>query len=174
MVFSQNTQQDIESQFRDYNSLIADKNFDKAFDLYANEDFLEMFPKEQMVQMMNQLFNMEGMEVKIYKPEEVSVSTEIIEQKNKKYVPVHYRQKMDIKFSLPNVATENVLSALKGTFGLENVKYNEQSQFFEINAAKQAVASSSDSKNWKFTIIEKKQIPFLKQFIPEEFLKNLK
>ncbi len=174
MVFSQNIQEDIENQFREYNALIANKNFDKALDLYGNEDFLEIFPKQQMVHLMKQMFNMEGMEVQVYKPEEVIVSNDIIEQNSKIYIPIHYKQKMDIKFSILNAKTENLLSALQREFGFDNVKYNEQSQFFEINATKEAVASSSDSKNWKFTIIEKKQIPFLKQFIPEQFLKNLK
>ena len=63
--FSQTIQSDIEVQFRDYNALIAEKSFEKALDLYANEDFLEIFPKEQMVQLMNQMFNMEGIDFKI-------------------------------------------------------------------------------------------------------------
>ena len=78
-----------------------------------------------------------------------------------------------MKFKDSKVKPEDLLSALQGQFGYNQVRYNEKTDFFEINAIKSTVANSSDLKNWKFTVIEKKQIPILKQFIPEKFLKEL-
>lgn len=81
--FSQTIQSDIEGQFRDFNALIAEKNFDKALDLYVNEDFLKIFPKDQMVQLMDQMFNMEGIDFKIYKPEDIAVSKDVVKEGDK-------------------------------------------------------------------------------------------
>ena len=172
--FSQRIQSDIEVQFRDYNALIAEKSFEKALNLYANEDFLEIFPKEQMVQLMNQMFNMEGIDFKIYKPEDITVSNDVIKEGDKSYVKIKYRQSLDIKFDIPDVTNDQFYTALQEEFGTEHVKLNDDTGFFEVRTGKEAIASSNNLKNWKFTVVEKKQIPFLKQFIPIQFLKELK
>lgn len=173
LVFSQNIQADIESQFRDYNYLIESKNFSKALDVYGNEDFLKLYPKEQIVEVMNQMFNSKDFEFKIYKPEDIVVSTEIIEEKNISYVKLRYKQNLDMKFNMEGVKPEVLLPALQAEFGKGQVTYNESAGFFEIRSVKDAVANSSDLKNWKFTVIEKKQIPILMQFIPESILRSL-
>lgn len=172
-VFSQNIQADIEDQFRDYNYLIESKNFSKALDVYGNEDFLKLFPKEQMVEMMKQIFDSKEFEFKIYKPENVIVGSEIIKEKEESYVKLSYKQSIDLKFNLDGVKPEVVLTGLQSEFGEEQVTYNKSTGYFEIRSKKDAVANSSDLKNWKFTVIEKKQIPILMQFIPESILRSL-
>lgn len=172
--FSQTIQSDIEGQFRDFNALIAEKNFDKALDLYANEDFLKIFPKDQMVQLMDQMFNMEGIDFKIYKPEDIAVSKDVVKEGDKSYIKINYRQSLDIKLNMPNVTNDQFYAALQEEFGADHVKFNDSTKFFEVRMGKEAIASSHNLKNWKFTVIEKKQIPILRQFIPIQFLKELK
>ncbi|QOW10044.1 hypothetical protein Q73A0000_06540 [Kaistella flava (ex Peng et al. 2021)] len=171
--FSQNIQSEIENQFREYNTLMIDRDFEKAIDTYANEDFLKIFSKEQMIALMNQMFNSKDSEFKIHMPKEIVVSDTVIEDQGKKYVKINYEQYLDAKFDAPGIKPQDLLKALQSEFGLNNVVYNQNSGFYEIKASKVAVANSSDSKNWKFTLLEKKQIPILMKFIPESFLRSL-
>ncbi|WHF52656.1 hypothetical protein QGN23_05095 [Chryseobacterium gotjawalense] len=173
LAFSQNIQSDIDSQFRDFSSLIENKNFGKALDIFGNEDFLKIFPKEQMIALMDQMFNSKDFDLKIHQPENLIVSTDIIKDKNNTFVKLSYKQNLEMKFNMPGIKSGQLLSALKAEFGDGQVDYNESTGFFEVRTIKDAVANSSDLKNWKFTIIEKKQIPILKQFIPESFLRSL-
>lgn len=173
MAFSQNIQSDIESQFRDYCTLIENKNFDKALDIYGNEDFLKIFPKEQIIDLMNQMFNSKDFDFKIHQPKEIMVSNEIIKDKNNSFVKLSYKQNLEMKFNMPGLKSGQLLSALQAEFGYGQVDYNESTDVFEVRTIKEAIANSSDLKNWKFTVIEKKQIPILKQFIPESFLRSL-
>ena len=173
-VFSQDIKSDVERQFIEYNNLIINKDFEKAINLYSNEDFLKIFPKEQLLAFMEQTFKSPEIEFKLYLPENMIISNKIIEESGKKFVKISYHQNMEMKFNADDVEPEKLLSALQGEFGYDNVKYNDATAFYEIHTDKSAVASSSDSKNWKFTVMEKKQIPILKHFIPEQFLRELK
>ena len=172
-IFAQNVKSDIENQFRDYNTLIVAKNFDKALDLYANEDFLKMFPKEQISALMEKMFNSPEINIKLEMPEDIAVSDKVIEEKGKKFVKISYQQKLQMKFNESGLNTHNLMTAMKTEFGEDQVKLNQETGFIQIDAKKEAVASSTDSKNWKFTVLEKKQIPLLKQYIPEQFLKEI-
>lgn len=171
--FAQNIKSEIENQFRNYNTLMIDRDFEKAIDTYANEDFLKIVSKEQMVTVMNQMFNSKDSEFKVHMPEEIVVSDNVIEDQGKKYVKINYDQALDAKFNAPGVDPQDLLKALQAEFGVNNVVYNKESGFFEIKTSKVVVANSSDSKNWKFTLLEKKQIPILMKFIPESFLRAL-
>ena len=172
--FAQEMKTGIENQFRDYNNLIVEKKLEKALDLYANEDFLKMFPKEQLVDLMNQMFNSPELEFKIDKPENIVVSDQVVEERGQKFVKVTYLQKIQMKLVGSELKVEDLQSALQGEFGYDNVKLDPSTGYFYISSVKEAAASSSDSKNWKFTVLEKKQIPVLKAFIPEQFLRELK
>ncbi|MDP2454848.1 MULTISPECIES: hypothetical protein [unclassified Kaistella] len=171
--FSQNIKGDIENQFREYSVLIENKNFDKALDKYGNEDYFKIFPKEQVVALMNQMFNSQDVEVKIYQPQELVIGEEIIKQNNNSFLKLTYRQNLDMKFNVPGVKPEKLLSALRSEFGPNQVSYDESTRVFEIKTVKETIANSSDLKNWKFTVIEKKQIPILIQFIPESLLRSI-
>ena len=171
--FSQNIKVDIENQFREYSALIANKKFDKALDKYGNEDYFKIFPKEQVVALMNQLFNSEDIEVKIYQPQELVIGEEIIKQNNNTFLKLTYRQNLDMKFNVPGVKPEKLHSALRSEFGPDQVIYDESKEVFEIKTIKETIANSSDLKNWKFTVIEKKQIPILMQFVPKSLLRSL-
>ena len=174
LFFGQNLKTHVEKQFRDYNSLISNKDFKKAMDLYANEDFFKIVPKEQLIEMMEMVMNAPEMEFKMHPPENIIIDEKnVVNENGKKYLKLIYNQRLDMKFKDSKVKPEDLLSALQGQFGYNQVRYNEKTDFFEINTIKSTVANSSDFKNWKFTVIEKKQIPILKQFIPEKFLKEL-
>ena len=173
MGFSQEFSTEIQSQFQDYNQLMMNKDFEKALDLYANEDFLKLIPRDQMLDTMNLVFNSKEMEFKTHLPENVMVEDNILKSNNKTYLKINYDQKIDMKFLSNELPKEQLLAALQREFGSDKVKFNDQNQFYEISTHKEAVASSSNLKNWKFTVLEKNQFDLLSRFLPKELLTNM-
>lgn len=174
LAFCQDYKSDIINQFMDYNALIENKEFRKALETYGNEDFFKFVPKEQLILFMEQMFESKDFEYKIYKPKDIKVEDQIIKENNNSFLKLSFLQSLDMKFNSSEMTSDQMLSALQAGFGYEAVKYNSSNNFFEIKSIKQVVANSKDFKNWKFSIIEKEQIPILKQFIPETFLRTLK
>lgn len=168
--FAQNYAAAIENQFRDYNNLIAEKKFESALDLYGNEDFLKLFQKKDLIQLMDQMFNSPDVKFKIYPPEEVVVSDNLVESNGKKYMRLSYKQNLDMKFEDKMVESQLLLQSLQKEFGAGNVSFNQQTGYYQIITYKDAVASSTDLNKWKFAVIEEKQLPILRQFIPAEIL----
>lgn len=173
-LFAQDLKSDIEKQFRIYNNLIIEKKYEKAIDLYANEEFLKIIPKKTLVEMIDQVFNSPEVQFRVELPKNIQVDSKIIEEKGNKFVKLEYDQKLEMKTDDAESNKENILVALQSTFGQEHVRFDEKSGFFIINTTKVAVANSSDNENWKFSVLERHLIPILKQFIPHEFLKDLK
>ena len=59
-------------------------------------------------------------------------------------------------------------------FGSENVKYNKETDFFEILVEKQVYTISQDGKtDWKFLVIEKKQKVLLEKLLPKELVDKI-
>ena len=171
--FSQEYSKEIETQFRDYTQMIMNKNFEQALNEYANEDFLKIVPKEQMLETMNEVFNSKEMEFKTYEPQNIVVINNVLEAKNKTYIQLNYDQRIDMKFNSKEIPKEQLLAALQREFGSDKVKFNDATKFYEIQSHKNAIASSVDLKKWKFTVLEKNQFQLLAQFLPKELLVGL-
>ncbi len=165
---------DIENQFKDYNALIASHQFEKALVQYGNEEFLKLFPLKDLVAMMDETLNDPEIVLNLIAPSDIMVSDEIVDEKEQKFVKLSFHQKLEMKFKEEGLDEKNLLAIFQGTFGKDHVKYDDQTEFFLIETFKTAVANSIDLKNWKFTVLEKKQIPVLRRFIPEQFLIDLK
>lgn len=163
----------VEMQFRDYNNLILDKKFSKAIDLYANEKFLKQVPKDVLERSMEALFNAPQVEFKMFEPENLKINKEIISAEDRQYVFINYDQKVYMKFKDLNEVNSDVLTALKREFGEGNVAYNSKTNFYEIQSNKNAVADSADSKNWKFTVLDKNNKELLTRIFPSEVMKHV-
>lgn len=173
-LFAQDFKSHIETQFNDYNKLIAEKQFEKALTNYGNEHYLKVVPIDQLVSLMNEMFNSTEIDFILEKPHNVVVSDEIIEQNGEKFVKIDYQQNFEMKFNNPDLARYTIYSSLKNDFGSENVEFDKETGYFLITTNKVAVGNSNDLQSWKFSILEKKSIPVLIKFIPEQYLKNLK
>lgn len=172
--FGQDFKADVESQFKDYNSLIASHQYEKALELYGNDDFLKLVPLKDLVAMMEQMLNDPEIDLNLIAPSEIVISDAVIEEKGKKFVKLDFHQRLEMKFNEKDLDEKSLLSVFQGTFGKDHVKYDDKTKFFLIETYKTAIASSLDLKNWKFTVLEKNQIPLLRSFIPEQFLIDLK
>lgn len=178
--FCQNYKREIEGQFLDYNKLIIKKDFSKSM-AYITEEFFEIIPKEQMILVMEKAFSNPEMEFELMSPKVDEIS-EVEKIGDKLYVLLSYSSPMKMKFINSEEKDKgedelriNMLKmSLKQMFGSENVKYNEETEFFNIVAKKQAYAISTNGKSdWKFLVIEKKQKFILDKLLPAQLVEKI-
>jgi hypothetical protein len=133
----------------------------------------DIITKEQMIQTFNQMEEM-GMEMKtdFDKIEKIS---KVINYENSKFCRVYYNGGLTIKIS--GVMLENkeqLKQSFIGTYGLDNVKYDDTNNKFDINAKKSMIAISNiDSNKWTYIEYNDQQDEVLKQLIPEKVLEQI-
>jgi N12 class adenine-specific DNA methylase len=180
-IFSQIPEENLRKEFNTYINLTINQDFEKSMD-YVVEDFFEIFPKEQMVSLMKQIYNNPSMEIKLEKPTILEV--DIIEKINEKYYSIltySNLMKMKLKSEDENESDEDkkmriglIKVSLFKKFGAENVDYNEKTDFFEIKVTKKVCSVSKNGNDiWKFVTIEKEQKYILEKFIPKEILEKI-
>lgn len=172
-LYAQAVNETIEKQFTEYSQLVIDKEFDKALN-YAPEEIFEVIPREQMVKMMEMVLSSSDFEYKATLPKVLSIS-DLIKIEEVNYVKIKTSSEVQIKFSELEEDEDREMNiplyklSFEKKFGVGNVKYNEETHFFEINATKNAIAKSNDLKEWKFVIVENdNQKLILERFIPKE------
>jgi hypothetical protein len=182
IVFCQNYNKEIETQFLKYNDLILKKEFNKSMD-FVPEKFFEIIPREQMVLLMEKTFNNPEMEFELKGPKNIVIAeSKKIEEKF--YSMLTYSSLMNMKFNSSEKKEETeteqklrinlIKLSLQNTFGPDNVKFIESTGFFEVNAQKQAIAISNDGKtDWKFLVFENKQKAILTKLLPKEFTEEI-
>lgn len=172
-LFAQSVNETIEKQFTEYSQLVIDKEFDKAFD-YAPEEIFEIIPREQMVKMMGMVLNSTDFEYKATLPKIISIS-DILKIEEVNYVKIKTSSEAQMKFLKLEEDEDREMKiplyklSFEKKFGIGNVKYNEETHFFEINTTKNAIAKSNNLKDWKFAIVENdSQRLILERFIPKQ------
>lgn len=172
-LYAQTVNETIENQFTEYSQLVIDKEFNKALN-YAPEEIFEVIPREQMVKMMEMVLNSSDFEYKATLPKVLSIS-DIIKIEEVNYVKIKTSSEVQMKFLELEEDEDREMKiplyklSFEKKFGVGNVKYNEESHFFEINATKNAIAKSHDLKEWKFVIVENdNQKLILERFIPKQ------
>ncbi len=172
-LYAQSVNETIERQFTEYSQLVIDKEFDKALN-YAPEEIFEIIPREQMVKMMEMVLNSSDFEYKATLPKVLSIS-DIIKIEEVNYVKIKTSSEVQMKFLELEEDEDREMNiplyklSFEKKFGVGNVKYNEETHFFEINATKNAIAKSNDLKEWKFVIVENdNQKLILERFIPKQ------
>ncbi|WP_210462945.1 hypothetical protein [Rufibacter roseolus] len=182
LAFSQNYKKDIESKFLEYNNYIVNQEFKKSTD-FVPQEFYEIVPKEQMVLLLERTFNNPEIEFKLKGPQIIDIS-EKEQVEGKYYSLIKYSSPINMKFKgkdqKEETETERKLRmnliklSFEKTFGSDNVKYNEETGFFEINAQKQAYAISKEGEtDWKFLVIESKQKFILEKLLPKQLVEKI-
>lgn len=178
--FSQeNYKQKITSQFLHYNELIKKGEYEKSME-YIHDDFFKTISKDKLVEAMKVLFTSKDIEFNFGETKINHISApQIID--NKTYAKIDYTSDMSLRLIEDKNDTTSVeeksfikkftLAALQSTFGEENVKYDPMKDFYDVHTVKKAIASFDEKQDkWKFIVIEEKQKPVLKMFLPEEIL----
>ena len=177
---AQDYKKTIEIEFNEYLNSIVNKNFAKSMN-YVIPEFFEIIPKSQMIKLMEQTFNNPSMEFELKNPKILSINdAQKIEEKF--YSLLSYSNQMNMKILNEGEETEDEKKMRIGltqlsfekNFGSENVKYNKETDFFEILVEKQVYTISKDGKtNWKFLVIEKKQKVLLEKLLPKELVDKI-
>lgn len=158
-------------QFLRYTDLLIKKDFRKSTD-YMNADSLKIFPKEQLVVIMEKTYNNPQISFSIEHPTILSIAdNKLISGKN--YVRLQYSNYLKLHFaSHPEKKPDTAATkkALETQFGQDNVKYDGKTDTYRILVIKNAIADSKDKLRWTFVIVEEKQKPILEKFIPKELL----
>ena len=172
-LFAQNVNQAVERDFINYSKLISDKKTDQALN-YINPKLFDLVPKEQMKVALEAVFNLPNIEYKIAVPT-ITKFSEVKTIDKISYVKLETISPVEMKFydvALDSNKLNMMLKSFQNKFGTGNVKYDQKSGFFKINAIKQAVASSADQSNWKFVTIDNaSMLTLLEKIIPAELLK---
>lgn len=177
----QTAKENLRYTFDTYINLTMAQEFDKSFD-YIIQDLFEIIPRAQMVALMKQIYNNPKMEIHLENPKILSLGA-IEKFKGKWYAILTYSNIMRIKVN-PEDTDESAedkavrMGLLKVSFnkkfGTKNVKYNEETGFFEINVVKSVCCASEDGKSdWKFLTLDKAQQKLTKSFLPAEIFEKL-
>ena len=180
--FCQEYKKVIEKQFTEYLNSIVAKNFEVSMN-YIPEDFFKFVPKEQMILLMQKTFNNPDLEFRLSDPKIIEIKdAELIE--GKYYSLITYSNYMNMKFLDNDTIKETEAGhkqrigltklALENNFGKENVKYDQQTDFFEIYSEKKVYAISDNSQlHWKFIVLEKNQKTILEKILPKQLTEKL-
>ena len=124
---------------------------------------------------MEQTFNNPTMEIEIKNPKILTINdSEIIE--NKYYSQLTYSNQMNFKMNSEEEETDDEKKmrinltklSFEQSFGAENVKYNEKTDFFEIYSEKDVFGISINGKtNWKFLVLDKDSKIILDKILPK-------
>lgn len=173
--------ENINKDFIDYNELILRQEFEKSMD-YMLPEFFEIIPKNQMVMLMQQIYNNPDLEFKMDKPKDI-VYGEPRKIEEKYYSEITYSYNINMKFkSIEEGEDEKQQEltktltklSLEKTFGSGNVKYDDETEFFEIHLIKNAFGISKNGKSdWKFVVVEPKQKFILEKILPKELTEKL-
>ena len=177
---AQDYKKTIEIEFTEYLNSIVNKNFAKSMD-YVIPEFFEIIPKSQMIKVMEQTFNNPSMEFELKNPKIISIN-DAQKIAEKFYSLLSYSNQMNMKIRNEGEETEDEKKMRIGltqlsfekNFGSQNVKYNKETDFFEILVEKQVYSISKDGKkDWKFLVIEKKQKVLLEKLLPKELVEKI-
>lgn len=178
--FGQTYKDEISNDFGKYLKLVEEREFEKSMD-YLLPEFFDIYPRDMVVKMMISVFNIPNVEIEMKDSKIIAVSDRR-ETKGKFYAVMDYSNQLNMRIKVDKKETSDekklrVLGALLGLedkFGKEHVKYNEETDFFEILAIKKGVAVSTDGDvNWKFLTVEERQLPLLEKLLPKAILTKL-
>ncbi len=159
--FSQEYKKEIRKGFNAYNRLLISERYDEAFD-YLNDDFLQLFPKKQLIEEFKSITENDVMSVKIVDPSILEVYDREKIEKNY-YVILVYSNILRTSFKLIEDETAEQYSLrmaeakkeLEALFGIENVKYDKDETVFNVYTESKVVATSiNGDSNWKYLVID--------------------
>jgi hypothetical protein len=178
---AQNYKNNIDSEFTEYLNAIINMEFEKSME-FITPDFFEFISKSQMVKLMEQTFNNPAIEFQITNPKILTINdSQHIE--NKYYSLLTYSNQMNIKFNAEDeessedkkMRIELTKLSLEQNFGSDNVKYNVETDVFEVQSQKDVYGISENGEiGWKFLVIEKNQNVILNKLLPKKLAEQIK
>ena len=178
--YAQDIKATIAKEFTDYQEAIINKEFERSLE-YITPEFFEIYPKEQILKLMEDTFNNPAFAYEIKNTRIDSVG-QVQEIEEKHYALLTYSNQMNIRFTSEGEESQDqeksrlaqTRISLEQTFGSNNVKYNPATEFFEVQAQKNVYAISEDGNtNWKFLMVDKTQKPVMDQLLPSQLANKI-
>ncbi|UZO82377.1 hypothetical protein NBT05_07850 [Aquimarina sp. ERC-38] len=175
-VTSSKEYEQIKKDLKQYLQHIVNKEFEESMD-YMPSEFFDIFPRSQMLLVMENALNIPDVEMNFKNPRIESIEKSV-KIKRKYYSFITYSTVTSIKM-LDDFSDETLdektfrinlikLSLEKG-FGSNNVAYKSRTDSFEIKTSKNAYAISKNGKsNWKFLVLEEEQKIVLEKILPKD------
>ena len=161
----------IKTDFEKYFRSIQNKNIGEAINCIYPK-FFEIFPKEQMKQMLELTYNNPqlGLSINKFNIDNISKVEKI---KNEYFTTINYSFDVDLKLNSDELKSKKDLlqEGLERKFGSANVKFESEKQIFSFNSSKKAIGISENGKSdWKFVVIENEYKPYLLKILPEKII----
>ena len=133
----------------------------------------EMMSKDNMVMVMQGMDNMGVKMTTDFKS--IDKISDVVESGKEKYCKIYYYGVVRVKLSgLMSQGSSLVQPKFEAEFGKENVKYNEESNSFTIQAHRSMVAvADKKTDNWKYIDINSPQAKGLQKLIPANVKQRL-
>lgn len=173
---SQNHEEEITIKFNEYGQTFIKKNYQKAINEYMYEDYFTVFPKDSLLNMLNDTYNNNIYNVNIHEFKTTNVH-DLQTIDGNSYVFLNYSFKSEFvinkNIQLKKELIERVLNNADNLFGKNSAKYIESDGRFEINATRKALAiKKNNDRTWKFLIVEKHYIPYIKGILPDSIIEQ--
>ncbi|QNR24095.1 hypothetical protein [Croceimicrobium hydrocarbonivorans] len=169
---AQSDAQAVKDGFNKYQVLLQEKKFNEAM-TYIYPELFTLVPKEQLLKILNQTFSNPMLEVKMGESK-VTKTGQVQEINGKKYMIITYKGVTQMKpggnAEQQALLKDRMQAGFNEQFGAENVTYNESTGFFTIHMEKEAVAISTDAKNWTYLSIEAQQKLMIEKILPAEIV----
>jgi len=175
---AQDFREEMEKDFTRYVDHIIAKEFNQAMD-YTYEKFFELIPRARMVEMMTATFNDPEVEYELFRAR-ITETGQPVRLNHEFFAILRYNSIIRMKFlqgESPETQEEFeqrmqlTRLSLEELFGPENVFYEAETGFWRLTSLKNVCAVSRDGiSDWRFVVLEKEQLPYLKQILPEQIL----
>tara|TARA_Y100001978_G_scaffold202929_1_gene225789 strand:- start:1256 stop:1849 length:594 start_codon:yes stop_codon:yes gene_type:complete len=169
---AQSEAQAVKDGFNKYQVLLQEKKFNEAMN-YIYPELFTLVAKEKLVKILEQTFSNPMLEVKMGESK-VTKTGKVQEINGKKYMIITFK---GVSYMKPGGTAEQqallkdrMQAGFNEQFGADNVSYSESTGFFTIQMEKEAVAISSDGKNWTYLSIEPQQKLMVEKILPAEIV----
>lgn len=179
VVSAQSVEQNIKKDFTEYYNLISNVEIEASMD-YVIVDFFEIFPKDELVAMFEEMYTNPEYDFK-FEMDKTTDFSKVIKVEGAYYSVFTNNSALKMRFN--NIEFEEteeekftrnklIEMDLKETFGPENVSFDRETNFFTIYPKTRVCAKSDNGiTDWKFLNLEENQLDILKKIIPKKVFK---
>ncbi|PKQ65663.1 hypothetical protein BZG02_01265 [Labilibaculum filiforme] len=172
-VFGQTTlKQHFEKDLRNYTTAFNNKQWSTVTQMMYPPMF-KMMSKDNMLMVLEQMDNLGVQMTTDFRS--VDNISKVVDYGNEKFCKIKYYGIIEVKLTgLMSQGSSLMQPQFEQEFGKENVKYNETSNSFTIQAHRSMVAvADKKTDNWKYIDVNSPQAKGLKRLIPEKVQEQL-
>lgn len=176
MACAQNKNAELISQFENYHQLLIEQKYAEAIDRYTPEAILRIYPKKQLVESMEKLFNNRKFKTVMQIPMAINIQDFDFEKQGNQYRILSANQGLNLEILDAQIIKnkDEILPFFERKFGKENVKYDDTHHQILVQSKIEAVALSQDGAVWKFLLTDQAPASLLQKILPKEVWTHLK